>query len=130
MKSDAIYRIIGGIVLIIFSIAVPLVKRYGSADTVTVLSADPLLIVGCLAIALLGVLVAAAGMRSLKKTRTMTHRISQMAEEQNHVVTVEIAEAVGVHETNVRKRIDEMIGKRQIPAGTRITYSGGEKVVK
>jgi len=129
MKSDGIYRIIGGIVLVIFSIAVPLVKRYGSADTVTVLSAEPLLIAGCLAIALLGVLVAAAGMRSLKKIRTLTERISQMVEEQNHVVTEEIADAVGVHETEVRERLDEMIGRREIPAGTRISYIGGEKVV-
>ncbi len=129
MKTDALNRIIGGIVLVIFSITVPLVKLSGSPDIPMILSADPLLVVGCLAIALLGVVVAAAGMRSLKKLRIMTERISRMVNEQSRVITKEVAEAVGLHETEVRERIDEMIAKREIPAGTTITYAGGEKIV-
>jgi len=89
-----------------------------------------LLPIGCLAIALLGVLVSAAGFGYLKKIGMMTRLIGRMVREQSHVITKEIAGAVGLHETEVRERIDEMIHKREIPTGTRITYIGGEKVVK
>jgi len=129
MKGDARNRIIGGIVLVLFSVAVPLVKFHGSRDIVAALSADVLLPIGCLAIALLGVLVSAAGFRYLKKLRIMTGLIAASMQENNRVITKEIADGVGLHETEVRERVDEMIGKREIPAGTRIIYSGGEKVV-
>jgi hypothetical protein len=130
MKGDALYRIIGGMVLVVFAIAVPVVKFHGSPDIAAGLAADPLLPVGCLAIALLGVLVSGAGYRYLKKLGMMTALIGQMVDEQNHVITREIARAVGLHETEVRERIEEMIHKREIPTGAVITYIGGEKVVK
>jgi predicted ArsR family transcriptional regulator len=53
-----------------------------------------------------------------------------MVEEKNRIVTKDIAGAVGVDETDVREHVDEMIAKREIPVGTKITYVGGEKVVK
>ena len=130
MKGEAVYRIIGGIVLVVIAVAVPLVKFHDSRDIIGALAADPLLPVGCLAIALLGVLVCNAGSRSLKKIGMMTGLIEEMVRERNHVVIREIAGAVGLHETEVRERIDEMIARREIPAGTLITYIGGEKVVK
>jgi hypothetical protein len=130
MKGDALYRIIGGIVLVVFAVAVPLVKFHDSRDIVAALSADILLPIGCLAIALLGVLVSAAGFGYLKKIGMMTRLIGRMVREQSHVITKEIAGAVGLHETEVRERVDEMIKERTIPTGTRITYVGGEKVVK
>ncbi len=127
MKGDALNRIIGGIVLVVFAIAVPLVKFHDSPDIAAGLSADPLLPVGCLAIALLGVLVSAAGFRYLKKLRMMTGLIAQMVDEQNHVITKEIAGAVGLHETEVRERIDEMIHKTGDPhRDPDHLYRGGE----
>lgn len=130
MKGDAFYRIFGGIVLVVFSVAVLVVKFHDSRDIAGALSADGKLAIGCLAIALLGVLVSAAGARSLKNIRTMTGLIGRMVGEKSHVITKEIAGAVGLHETEVRERVDEMIKKREIPAGTRITYIGGEKVIR
>jgi hypothetical protein len=130
MKADALYRVIGGIVLAAFSIVVAAVKFHSSGGIGTVLSADPLLAVGCAAIALLGAAVTAAGVRSLKRIETMTRLIGSMADEKNLVATAEIAKTVGVHETEVRERVDEMIKERLIGAGTRIVYTGGEKIVK
>jgi hypothetical protein len=130
MRGDALYRVIGGIALVLFSVTVPIIKYSGSHDIAATLSADPLLPVGCLAITILGVLVSAAGVRSLKRIRMMTGLVERRVREENRIVTTDIAEAVGVHETDVRERVDEMIEKRAIPAGTRITYVGGEKVVK
>ena len=130
MKVDAIYRIVGGFFLIAFSCALLLVKFWGAPDVIGALSSQILLVVGCLAIALLGVLVAADGSSSLKKIRMTTVLIERMVREESHVITKEIAEAVGFHETEVRERVDEMIKERTVPAGTRITYIGGEKTVQ
>lgn len=130
MKGGALQKIVGGMVLVALAIAVPAVKLYGSGDILADLSADPLLIAGCLAIAVLGVLVSASGMKLLKKIEAMTRLIETMVREKNRVTTEEIARAVGLHETEVRERVDEMIRDKTIPAGARITYIGGEKVVK
>jgi hypothetical protein len=130
MKAEALYRVIGGLVLVAFSIVVAAVKFHSSGGIGTVLSADPLLAVGCAAIALLGAAVTVAGVRSLKRIETMTRLIETAVREKNRVVTTEVATAVGVHETEVRERVDEMIKERLIGSGTRITYTGGEKIVK
>jgi hypothetical protein len=129
MKKDALYRVIGGMVLVGIAIVVLVVKLH-DADILASVSADPLLPAGCLAIALLGVLVSNAGLKSLRQVGAMTRLIVTMVQEMNRVVTGEIAGTVGVHETEVRERVDEMIKKREIPAGVRIVYAGGEKVVK
>jgi hypothetical protein len=129
MRGDALYRVIGGIVLVAFAIVVPIVKFHDPADLGAALSANVLLIVGCFAIGLLGVLVSVSGFRYLKRIGMMTDLIVRMVEERNQVVTGEIAEAVGLHEVDVRERIEEMIHKKVIPTGTRITYTGGEKIV-
>jgi hypothetical protein len=130
MKGDALYRVIGGLVLVAFAIVVAAVKFHASGGIGAVLSADPVLIVGCAAIALLGVLVTADGVRSQKRIAAMTRLIGSMANEKNLVATAEIAATVGVHETEVRERVDEMIKGRLIGSGTRIVYTGGEKVVR
>jgi hypothetical protein len=130
MKAEALYRVIGGLVLVAFSVAVATVKFHASGGIGAVLSADPLLAVGCAAIALLGVLVTAAGVKSMKRVGAMTQLIGSMASEKNLIVTAEIAGAVGVHETEVRERVDEMIKERLIGSGTRIVYTGGEKTVR
>jgi hypothetical protein len=129
MRGDALYRIIGGMVLVAFAIAVPVVKFHDAADLGAALSGNVMLIVGCLAIGLLGVLVSVSGARYLKRIGMMTDLIVRMVEEQSRVVTTEIAEGVGLHEVDVRERIEEMIHNRTIPTGTRITYVGGEKIV-
>jgi hypothetical protein len=130
MKTDALYRVIGGLVLAVFAIVIAAVKFHWAGGIGAVVSADPLLIVGCAAIALLGALVTADGVRSFKRVGTMTRLIGSMANEKNLVATAEIAKVVGVHETEVRERVDEMIKGRLIGSGTRIIYTGGEKVVK
>ncbi len=130
MKTDALYRVIGGLVLAAFAIVVAAVKFHWAGGIGAVVSADPLLIVGCAAIALLGVVVSVSGARSVKKIRTMTLLIRGMVNDKNRVITEEIARSVGVHETEVRERVDEMIKRREIPTGTRIVYTGGEKVVR
>ncbi|MBN2223217.1 MAG: hypothetical protein JW765_00930 [Deltaproteobacteria bacterium] len=129
MKRNAFSRIVWGIILVLFAIAVPLVKAHASPDIASALFGDALLVIGCLSLALLGVLVAAAGHRYLKKIRRMTGLIRRMVGEHNHIITKDVAGAVGLHEVDVRERIDEMIKERTIPAGTRVTYTGGEKVV-
>ena len=129
MKGDALYRVIGGIVLFAFAVIVAAVKYVGAPDIGAAVRADPLLVVGCLAIAVLGVLVSADGMKTIKRIRLMTGLIGRAVRENNHVVTTEIAAAAHVHEVDVRERIEEMIHARRIGAGTRITHIGGEKVV-
>jgi hypothetical protein len=130
MKSDALYRAIGGIILVAFAAVVYAVKISAAGGIAAVVSADPLLLVGCLAIGILGVLVSGAGVRWVKRVGAITRLIGSAVNEKNLVATAEIAGAVGVHETDVRERVEEMIKSREIPAGTRIVYTGGEKVVK
>jgi hypothetical protein len=130
MRGDAIYRIVGGMVLIVFAITVAVIKFTGSPDIMGAVSDQVKLVIGCLAIAGLGAAVTVAGFRHLGKIRRMTELIVASVREENRVITREIAESVGLHETDIRERVDEMIKTREIPAGTRITYVGGEKVVK
>jgi len=129
MKGDALYRVIGGIVLFAFAVIVPAVKYAGAADTGAAVRADPLRVGGRLAIAVLGVLVSADGMKTIKQIRLMTGLIETAVREKNHGVTAEIAAAAQVHEVDVRERIEEMIHAGRIGTGTRITHIGGEKVV-
>ncbi len=130
MKTDALYRVIGGLVLAAFAVVIAAVKFHWAGGIGAVLSADPLLAVGCAAIALLGAVVSVSGVRSIKKIGTMTLLIRGMVNDKNRIITEEIARAVGVHETEVRERVDEMIKGRLIGSGTRIIYTGGEKVVR
>lgn len=129
MRGDALYRIIGGIVLMTVAAAVFTIKARTGGGVAAAVSGDWLLPVGCLAIALLGALVSVSGARAIKRIDTMTRLIGAMVHEKNRVATVDIAGTVGVHEVEVRERVDEMIKRREIPAGTRIVYTGGEKVV-
>jgi hypothetical protein len=129
VERDAYSRIVWGIVLVLFAVAVPLAKAHGSPDVVSALFSDVLLMIGCLCLALLGVLAAAAGRRFLKKVRAMDELIGRSVHEENRIDAVKIAAASGLHEVDVRERVQEMIKKGEIPAGTRITYTGGEKVV-